>query len=290
MQETTTQNRFVRLWTIFKKVLVIQKPVFFEFITGLILIMILWGIFESRNESINLCNILLWCLDPPTALYFSIFFVMTGTILLLLYTVFTTMIESFFQSSKVIIFFRSLLFMINCIPVYILTDYWRYAYGFEGHVFYQLFFYGLAALIFGNAIWLYVHRYFVESLKNELKQNYFETAHALGFPVLWVIWPKLRLLLLDVCRSVGLVLFGCSIFVENRFRYAYANSSSADGTGYLFEGVGFLFSFDLKQMAQQHDYEMILGIILSVLIFSTIVQLIVNQLQYYYNPEVRFGK
>jgi ABC-type dipeptide/oligopeptide/nickel transport system permease component len=269
----------------------IQQSVVLEFLAGLVLIFILWGIFVSRNESINICNAFLWCFDPPKALYFSIIFVLSGTFLLLLYTVFTTMIEIFLQNSKGFIFIRSLLFMMNCIPVYILTDYWRYAYGYEGHVLYQIFFYGLAALIFGNAIWLYVHRYFVESLKNELKQNYFETAHALGFSTVWVIWPKLRLLLLDVFRSIVLVLLGCSIFVENRFRYAFADHSSADGTGYLFEGVGYLFSFDLKQMAyQQHDYEMITGIILSVLIFSTIVQFIVNLLQNYYNPEVRFGK
>jgi len=266
-----------------KKEFILHQSVILELIAGLFLLMIFWFIFESRGMTIDYWKVFFWCYNTPIVFYFSITFIISGTFLLLSYTVFTAMIETFFKASKMIVFIRSIMFMLNCIPIYIFTDFCRFAYGYEEKpFFYLIFIYGLAALILGNAIWLYVHRYFVESLKNELQQNYFETANALGFSTVWTIWPKIRLLLLDVVRSILLVLLGCSIFIESRFRYP-------DGDNYLFEGIGYLFSFDLNQMAQ-HDYEMILGIILYVLLFSSLIQFIVNKLQHIYNPEVRFGK
>jgi len=262
----------------------IQRILVMEFFVGLTLVLLLWQVFRTYYRPIEFFKVLTWCVNPPFAFCFSIIFVLTGSFLIIIFSVFTSIAESYLSPMKPILFVRSIMFMVNCIPIYIFTDFWRFVYGYEKTpVFSQLFFYGIAALIFGNAIWLYIHRYFVEIIKQEMKQPYFETANALGISFFWVICPRIRLLILDVIRSIMLVLMGSAIFIEKRFHYPV-------GDHYAFEGLGYLFEYDLIQMKVNHDYEMILGIILLILFFSSFIQFFVNQLRYYYQPEVCFGK
>ena len=266
-----------------KNELRIQKPVTLEIAVGLCLFLLLWYFFQCQYGTIHIIKALTWCLKPQPSLYFSLLFIIVGAIILIGFTLCTVIAELLIQHNKSVMIFRSLIVLINCIPIYVYTEFWRFSYGYVSKpVFKDYFLFGVGALIFGNAIWLYIHRYLVENMKNELKQAHIVTCHAFGFSLMWGIWPKLRLLLFDIIRPILLILMGCAVFIENRFRYK-------SGDHYEFEGIGFLFNYDLKQMAN-HDYEMILGIIFSVLLFSAIVQIAITRIRYHYDPEVRYDK
>ena len=211
-------------------------------------------------------------------------YIIVGSFFLILFILFTSITEIFIRQKRIAMLIRSLMVLINCIPIYVYIELWRHIYGYHAKPnFNDYFFYGIGALIFGNAIWLYLHRYFVENLKIELMHAHFETGSALGLSRIWIIWPKIRLLILDVVRPILLILLGSAIFVENRFRYTSNDT-------YKFQGISYLFSYDLNQMSVRHDYEMILGIIFSVLLFSTLIQICITKIRYHYDPEVRYDK
>jgi len=276
-------SRLNTFFAVLKKEWEIQKPTLLEFCVGFLLLLFLWELFQIQYRKICLLEVLSWCFKWQPGLYFSLLFIIIGTIFLLLFTFITSVTEIYIPQKKIAMIFRSLLVLVNCVPIYVFTELWRYYYDYEAApIFHDYFFYGIAALIFGNAIWLYVHRYFVENIKIELKNAYIETGYAFGFNRIWVIWPKIRLLILDVFRPILLILLGSAIFVEDRFRYQ-------SGDNYEFEGISYLFAYDLNYMPR-HDFEMILGIIFSVLLFSELVQLGITRIRYHYDPEARYEK
>ncbi len=259
----------------------IQGPVFIEFLLGFGILSGLWMFFRNQSGVISLPGVLSWCIRPHPFLYFSLFFVFSSTCLVLIVAVITSVIEIFSPTGREII--RWGFVLINCLPVYFFTDLFRYLYGYESKPeFASYLFYGLAALISGNVIWLFVHKYFVENLRKEMNLPHMETASALGLKRLGYVWPRTRLMVLDVIRPLSLILMGTAIFVENRFRY---RSSGA----YEFEGMSYHFFYDLTQKPD-HDFEMILGIIFTVLLINFGLQTIIAHARYLIDPELRYDR
>ncbi|KPA08977.1 hypothetical protein MHK_010820, partial [Candidatus Magnetomorum sp. HK-1] len=62
------------------------------------------------------------------------------------------------------------------------------------------------------------------------------------------------------------------------------------GSGNEFVGMGYQLYFDLIHNKDTHNYEMILGIIFTVLVTTFLLQVVTSHLKYQINPELRYEK
>jgi len=260
-----------------------------EFIIGLFIFILLF-IYFNKFESISLYKAFLWCLYPRPVIDFSLLFVFSGCLTLIVLTVITSLIEISIPQMKYhvrlisIFFLRWIFIFFNCIPIYIIAGFIKFLYGIEKTPeFETYFFYGLSALVSGNVVWFFLHSYFVENLKNEVSLPHIETAHALGINKLSYLCPRIYLIVLDMLLPLFLILSGVSIFIERRFTY---RTESGDE----FIGMGFELYFDIIQNEDAHNYEMILGIIFTVLVITFLLQIITSHLKYQINPDFRYEK
>ena len=172
---------------------------------------------------------------------------------------------------------RILLVILNCVPVFIFTDLYRSLSLIQIKSLHS--FYALAAIVSGNMVWLFIHKYFVENLKQEMQMPHIETVKAYGLNYINCLTPKIKLLILNIVRPLFLILTGVSIFIEKEFIVLPDE----------FTGISYWFYYDFKHMTR-HDVNMILGVIFSIILISTFMQFFIVLLKYKLNPGEKYEK